>query len=158
MGNYPSLYQKTNIFGGCTFQLKLGEWFRTEDILLNRTLPETNSSPLKMDGWFIRSFPFGACHLVRCYCWWFRNPANQWRIPSRGLTYPTLGKRKSSSKCHFLGICSLENIPWFTWFKAKPSNRWFYNVAVFFFQTFIGSTVCWNLREGISPLHPPGLT
>jgi len=26
-------------------------------------------------------------------------------IPSRGLTYPTLGKGKSSSKCHFLGIC-----------------------------------------------------
>ena len=26
-------------------------------------------------------------------------------IPSRGLTYPTLGKGKSSSKCHFGGIC-----------------------------------------------------
>ena len=26
-------------------------------------------------------------------------------IPSRGLTYPTLGKEKSSSKCHFWGIC-----------------------------------------------------
>ena len=26
-------------------------------------------------------------------------------IPSRGLTYPTLGKGKSSSKWHFLGIC-----------------------------------------------------
>ena len=26
-------------------------------------------------------------------------------LPSRGLTYPTLGKGKSSSKCHFLGIC-----------------------------------------------------
>ena len=26
-------------------------------------------------------------------------------IPSRGLTYPTLGKGKSSSKCHFWGIC-----------------------------------------------------
>ena len=26
-------------------------------------------------------------------------------IPSRELTYPTLGKGKSSSKCHFLGIC-----------------------------------------------------
>ena len=29
-------------------------------------------------------------------------------IPSRGLTYPTWGKGKSSSKCHSLGICSLE--------------------------------------------------
>ena len=26
-------------------------------------------------------------------------------LPSRGLTYPTLGKGKSSSKCHFWGIC-----------------------------------------------------
>ena len=26
-------------------------------------------------------------------------------IPSRGLTYPTWGKGKSSSKCHFWGIC-----------------------------------------------------
>ena len=26
-------------------------------------------------------------------------------IPSRKLTYPTLGKGKSSSKCHFWGIC-----------------------------------------------------
>ena len=26
-------------------------------------------------------------------------------IPSRKLTYPTLGKGKSSSKCHFGGIC-----------------------------------------------------
>ena len=26
-------------------------------------------------------------------------------VPSRGLTYPTLGKGKSSSKCHFWGIC-----------------------------------------------------
>ena len=26
-------------------------------------------------------------------------------LPSRELTYPTLGKGKSSSKCHFLGIC-----------------------------------------------------
>ena len=28
-----------------------------------------------------------------------------WRLPSRGLTYPTWGKGKSSSKCHFWGIC-----------------------------------------------------
>ena len=27
------------------------------------------------------------------------------KLPSRELTYPTLGKGKSSSKCHFLGIC-----------------------------------------------------
>ena len=27
------------------------------------------------------------------------------QIPSRGLTYPTWGKGKSSSKCHFGGIC-----------------------------------------------------
>ena len=33
-----------------------------------------------------------------------------WKIPSRGLTYPTLGKGKSSSKCHFWGICSLEGM------------------------------------------------
>ena len=26
-------------------------------------------------------------------------------IPSRELTYPTLGKGKSYSKCHFWGIC-----------------------------------------------------
>ena len=26
-------------------------------------------------------------------------------LPSMGLTYPTLGKGKSSSKCHFWGIC-----------------------------------------------------
>ena len=34
-------------------------------------------------------------------------PANQLvcGLPSRGLTYPTLGKGKSSSKCHFWGIC-----------------------------------------------------
>ena len=25
-------------------------------------------------------------------------------VPTRGLTYPTLGKGKSSSKCHFWGI------------------------------------------------------
>jgi len=30
---------------------------------------------------------------------------NGWNIPSRGLTYPTLGEGKSSSKCHFGGIC-----------------------------------------------------
>ena len=29
----------------------------------------------------------------------------QEKLPSRGLTYPTLGKGKSSSKCHFWGIC-----------------------------------------------------
>ena len=28
-----------------------------------------------------------------------------WMLPSRELTYPTLGKGKTSSKCHFLGIC-----------------------------------------------------
>ena len=30
---------------------------------------------------------------------------NAKELPSRGLTYPTLGKGKSSSKCHFWGIC-----------------------------------------------------
>ena len=30
---------------------------------------------------------------------------NQMEIPSRELTYPTLGKGKSSSKCHVRGIC-----------------------------------------------------
>ena len=31
---------------------------------------------------------------------------NAWKdLPSRELTYPTLGKGKSSSKCHFWGIC-----------------------------------------------------
>ena len=30
---------------------------------------------------------------------------NMKNIPSRELTYPTLGKGKSSSKCHFGGIC-----------------------------------------------------
>ena len=29
----------------------------------------------------------------------------KFKIPSRGLTYPTWGKGKSSSKCHFWGIC-----------------------------------------------------
>jgi len=29
----------------------------------------------------------------------------QRNLPSRELTYPTLGKGKSSSKCHFRGIC-----------------------------------------------------
>ena len=33
------------------------------------------------------------------WIWWKQ------QIPSRGLTYPTLGKGKSSSKCHFWGIC-----------------------------------------------------
>ena len=35
-------------------------------------------------------------------------PPKKWAInciPSRGLTYPTLGKGKSSSRCHFWGIC-----------------------------------------------------
>ena len=38
---------------------------------------------------------------------WCRNTScnrKRW-IPSRGLTYPTLGKGKSSWKCHFWGIC-----------------------------------------------------
>ena len=35
-------------------------------------------------------------------------------LPSRELTYPTLGKRKSSSKCHFGGIC---------WFPGGYSFR-----------------------------------
>ena len=30
---------------------------------------------------------------------------SSFRIPSRELTYPTLGKGKSSSKCRFWGIC-----------------------------------------------------
>ena len=33
----------------------------------------------------------------------YQNPHKE--IPSRELTYPTLGKGKSSSKCHFWGIC-----------------------------------------------------
>ena len=36
------------------------------------------------------------------------------RIPSRELTYPTWGKGKSSSKCHFWGICL---VPWRVFFE-----------------------------------------
>ena len=32
--------------------IKMGNW--------GRTLPKTNSSPMKMDGWKTFSFPFGA--------------------------------------------------------------------------------------------------
>ena len=35
---------------------------------------------------------------------YFMIPFNK-GLPSRGLTYPTWGKGKSSSKCHFWGIC-----------------------------------------------------
>jgi len=34
-----------------------------------------------------------------------KSPAQILDLPSRELTYPTLGKGKSSSKCHFGGIC-----------------------------------------------------
>ena len=37
--------------------------------------------------------------------WHFRTWKWMVGIPSRELTYPTLGKGKSSSKCHFWGIC-----------------------------------------------------
>jgi len=33
------------------------------------------------------------------------SPAQILDLPSRELTYPTLRKGKSSSKCHFGGIC-----------------------------------------------------
>ena len=35
----------------------------------------------------------------------FQETVAQGKLPSRELTYPTLGKGKSSSKCHFWGIC-----------------------------------------------------
>ena len=43
--------------------------------------------------------------------WWGKTCANKKNaqhfgvLPSREVTYPTLGKGKSSSKCHFWGIC-----------------------------------------------------
>ena len=43
--------------------------------------------------------------LLRRYGRYGNKQTNLWRLPSRGLTYPTLGKGKSSSKCHFWGIC-----------------------------------------------------
>ena len=36
---------------------------------------------------------------------WSTEKKTIWWIPSRKLTYPTWGKGKSSSKCHFWGIC-----------------------------------------------------
>ena len=39
-------------------------------------------------------------------------------IPSRGLPYPTLGKGKSSSKCHFWGIYML--VSWRVLFDVLP--------------------------------------
>ena len=43
-------------------------------------------------------------------------------LPSRGLTYPTLGKGKSSSKCHFWGICYFPGEgSW--WFFPNPSEK-----------------------------------
>ena len=49
-------------------------------------------------GGFLVSFllkPMSQPETIDCLMFW----------PSRELTYPTLGKGKSSSKCHFWGIC-----------------------------------------------------
>ena len=55
-----------------------------------------------------------------------------YQIPSRELTYPTLGKGKSSSKCQFWGICSFpggyiirillstNRLNWWLWFSLLP--------------------------------------
>ena len=45
---------------------------------------------------------------IGCFRWWkvvFSFLKMAAFLPSRELTYPTLGKGKSSSKCHFGGIC-----------------------------------------------------
>ena len=90
-----------------------------------------------------RSFPFGACHLVRCYCWWFRNPAKPVENTLQGINISHLGKKKIIFKMPFFGgyVGSLEKIPWFTWFKAKPSQPMVLYVAIFFVHRSSGRPV-----------------
>ena len=61
--------------------------------------------------------------------WWF--------IPSRELTYPTWGKGKSSSKCHFLRgyVSSLEGMAWFC------ISFWS------FVSCFLGQKLYWAVAE-----------
>ena len=70
----------------------------------------------KNDGLSRRSSHWSRCCLQHGFPWWYvpnfkLRAMTPWLwfncggVPSRGLTYPTLGKGKSSSKCHFWGIC-----------------------------------------------------
>ena len=43
---------------------------------------------------------------------WYHPGKKQLELPSRGLTYPTLGKGKSSSTCHFGGCVSFLEGTW----------------------------------------------
>ena len=81
--------------------------------------PKDPGQSLRRASSFAPQRPLELCHqpLARSHRPWeakaFKNPSHTNAqnkttgkyIPSRGLTYPTWGKGKSSSKCHFWGIC-----------------------------------------------------
>ena len=93
-------------------------WFGVVNVLLCNTisvfsksltdlLPFSECSHLHglvVNAWSNPAGPFGG--LQRLLGKWENlRDNNLFHVPSRGLTYPTLGKGKSSSKCHFWGIC-----------------------------------------------------
>ena len=93
-------------------------WFGVVNILLCNTISVFSKSltdllpfsecshlhGLAVNAWSNPAGPFGGLQRVLGK-WENLRDNNLFHVPSRGLTYPTLGKGKSSSKCHFWGIC-----------------------------------------------------
>ena len=67
--------------------------------------------------WKILEMLFLSSFLESRFCFWKMFSHGFWWIPSRELTYPTLGIGKSSSKCHFLGDML---VPWRVIFFHPP--------------------------------------
>ena len=68
----------------------------------------------------------------KCLIAWF------FGVPSRELTYPTLGKGKSSSNCHFWGIC---------WFPGGY-HKWQTRCSFHSLQWFKSLLTIWHLSSG----------
>ena len=103
-----------NLFGNSFLPHSFPVWSRknasTGKISIKRAAQEVENPPAKLGAghiktskWNIKAlkvsvFLFGPSRSDQ-EMWMFQ----KYEIPSRGLTYPTLGKGKSSSKCQFLG-------------------------------------------------------
>ena len=70
-------------------------------------------------------------------------------LPSRELTYHTLGKGKSSSKCHFFGDML---VPWRVYHNLHPGN----NDETQVFYTSPQNRCCSNNGKGWFELHSKG--